>query len=152
MKNILIIAKLSEFENENSPNRLHFLNYLNQQSNIVVLEDKKSVFLNNWLKQNEFIFSPDIIIYYFLSKGERFTKIEIPDFKNTTNSLIIPCVMIFEDSHYIDQVNKLYRSYMFDYFIQLGYNKNILNSLTKNKIPFELWNQYIDTNKFKIET
>ena len=149
MKNILIIAKLSEFKNENSPNRYHFLKYLAEKSNIMLLDDTTSCSLNNWLKINKSTFYPDIIIYYFLSKGERFTKIAIPDFKTSVKQLNIPSVMIFEDYHYTDLVNELYKFYKFNYFIQLGYNSTVIDKLTQSNIPFELWDQYIDTNKFK---
>jgi len=114
MKNILIIAKLSEFKNENSPNRYHFLKYLEQKSNIMLLNDKSNTTLNNWLKMNKYNFKPEIIIYYFLSKGKRFTQIAIPDFKSSARLFNIPFVMIFEDSHYFDLVYKLYNFYKND--------------------------------------
>ena len=149
MKNILFIAKLLEFKNENSPNRYCFLKYLEEKPNIMLLDDNSSNYLNDWLKINRSQFNPDIIIYYFLSRGERFTKIAISDFKNTIKQLNIPSVMIFEDSHYFDLVKKLYNLYEFNYYIQLGYNSTVIDKLRQCNIPFELWDQYIDINKFK---
>jgi hypothetical protein len=149
MKNILFIAKLSEFKNENSPNRYCFLKYLEEKPNIMLLNDESNNTLNSWLKINRSQFNPDIIIYYFLSRGERLTKIAISDFKNTIKQLNIPSVMIFEDSHYFDLVKKLYNLYEFNHFIQLGYNSNVTDKLANSNIPFELWDQYIDTDKFK---
>ena len=149
MKNILFIAKLSEFKNENSPNRYFFLKYLEEKPNIMLLNDKSNNSLKKWLNINKNLFNPQIIIYYFLSRGERLTKIAITDFKTTVKEVNIPSVMIFEDSHYFDLVYKLYNFYEFNYFIQLGYNSNVIDKLTQCNIPFELWDQYIDTNKFK---
>lgn len=147
MKDILFIAKMSEFKNENSSNRYYFLEYLKQKSNIMVLDDT-NILLDLWFKTN-YHFKPDVIIYYFLSKGERLMKISISDFKNTIQKLAIPSVMIFEDSHYIKTVNKLYNFYKFDYFIQLYSNLHTINLLKEHNIAFKQWNHYINTDIFK---
>ena len=145
MKNILIIAKMSLFQNENSPNRYYFLKYLEQKPNIGVLNDVSSNSIIQWIQING---KPDIIIYYFLSKGVSLINIDLPDFLSSKQKYNIPCAMIFEDSHYTEIVNNLYNKYNFDYFIQLGYNKSVINKLLYYKIPYKLWNQYIDTTKF----
>lgn len=150
MKKILIVAKISEFKNENSSNRYFFLKYLSEKPNIMLLDDIDTTSLDIWLKSKYNVFRPDIIIYYFLSRGDRFMNISIKDFKTTIKKIKkVPTAMIFEDSHYTEMVNRLYKNNGFDYFIQLGNNTKILDALKQYNIPYKVWNQYIDLNKFK---
>ena len=141
---------MTEFKNENSSNRYFFLKYLSEKPNIMLIDDINTTSLDIWLKSKNNVFRPDIIIYYFLSRGERFMNIAIKDFKFTLKKMKnVPAAMIFEDSHYIEIVNRLYKNYGFDYFIKLGNNAKILHMLKQYNIPYKIWNEYIDLNKFK---
>jgi len=147
MRNILFIAKFNKFGQENSPNRFHFLNFLTTKNNIQILNDDTNISLVNWIDKSTW--KPDIIIYYFLSScKKKWLSIDISDFDNS--KLTAKKMFIFEDSHYIKELLYLYKKYKFDKFVQLGYNIQVTSKLKEYRIPYVLWNHYIDLSKFKI--
>lgn len=148
MKNILFIAKMSLFEDEISPNRFYFLNYLANKPNIKILDDNPSNNLSSWLEEHKSSFKPDIIVYYFLTRLQHLLKIELEDFDSARQKYRIPSIMVFEDSHYTKLVNAAYKYYKFEYFIHLNKNSNVISRLNQYNIPVYTWNQYIDVSKF----
>ena len=82
MKNILIIAKMDLFKEQPSNNRVDLLNFLSTKSNIKIMNDKEGQTLRNWITKTKkrVKWEPDIIIYYFLSRQDKWTKISLVDF------------------------------------------------------------------------
>ena len=148
MKNILIIAKIEEFKQQPSINRVKLLEHLLGYSNIKVLNDAPYRKLKAYLKnQKKRKWKPDIILYYFLSQQSKWTTISIPDFDTTHKE--IPRIMFFEDFHYYDTVYKLFKKHNFKYLL-----KSIKHITTDNKyhqlgIKFKTLGTFINTDHFK---
>lgn len=141
--NILIIAKLTLFEKQNSSNRFNFLNFLNTKNNIKVIEDSSDIIIDGWIIENNW--NPDIILYYFLSHLPVWLDINIKNFKNIN----IKKYMIFEDCIYTDEIKMLYNKYNFSNVLIPTYNDNITTFFNNNNITYVLFGYYIDTNIFK---
>ena len=141
-KNILIIAKIDLFSNQVSTNRLHFLNFLKEKSNIIVLNDDKNIDLNDWLKNNTY---PDVIIYYFLSWQPIWHNIDIKNFNNND----IKKYMIMEDCFYQDIAYTLYNKYNFKLLLMPTINNEMKTFFANKKMHFTLFDYSIDTNIFK---
>ena len=150
MKNILIIAKMDLFKEQPSNNRIDLLNFLSTKQNIKIMNDKEGQTLKNWINKTKkrVKWRPDVIIYYFLSKQEKWTTIVLPDFNKTMTEL--PRYMIFEDSHYYDTVIPLYKKYKFSLLLK-PQKKQALDDLYKKKgINIDYWGYFIDDSKFKM--
>ena len=149
MKNILIISKLSLFKLQPSDNRYYFLNYLSLKKNIKIMNDDDKYTLNRWLKSTykRMKWKPDIIIYYFLSRHERWLNIDIKDFNTASSN--VPRYMIFEDHHYSDIVIQLYNKYRFTKFIKPSVHLKSEVEYKKNGIDYSVWGFYYDTKNFK---
>ena len=150
MKNILIIAKMDLFKEQPSNNRVDLLNFLSTKPNIKIMNDKEGQTLKNWINKTKkrVKWEPDIIIYYFLSRQDKWTSISLKDFNKTENS--IPRYMIFEDWHYVDIASNLYKKYNFTVLLKPE-NKNTLENIYKSKnINIKKWGFYIDNTKFKM--
>ena len=141
--NILIIAKLTLFESQNSSNRLNFLNFLNTKNNIKVIEDSSDISVDHWIIKNNW--KPDIILYYFLSATNTWLNINIKNFKNIN----IKKYMIFEDCLYTNEIKMLYNKYKFSKVLIPTYNNNIIRFFNNNNINYCLFGHFIDTNIFK---
>ena len=92
------------FKEQPSNNRIDLLNFLSTKQNIKIMNDKEGQTLKNWINKTEkrVKWRPDVIIYYFLFKQEKWTTIVLPDFNKTMTEL--PRYTIFEDSHYYDTI------------------------------------------------
>ena len=150
MKNILIIAKMDLFKEQPSNNRIDILNFLSKKTNIKIMNDKEGQTLKNWLTKTEkrVKWRPDVIIYYFLSRHEKWINISIKDFNKAVPNL--PRYMIFEDWHYTDIVSGLYKKYNFTLLLKPEKNKKIEEEFKKKNINFVKWGFYIDNTKFKM--
>ena len=150
MKNILIIAKMDLFKEQPSNNRIDLLNFLSKKPNINIMNDTKGQQLKNWINKTKkrINWEPDVIIYYFLSRQEKWTKISVPDFNKTKKNL--PRYMIFEDWHYHDVSIELYKKYNFTLLLKPEKNSKIENIYKSKNINLCKWGFFIDNNKFKI--
>tara|TARA_B100000925_G_scaffold169892_1_gene127858 strand:- start:1689 stop:2648 length:960 start_codon:yes stop_codon:yes gene_type:complete len=149
MKNILIIAKMDLFKQQPSNNRVDLLNFLSTKPNIKVMNDKKGQTLKNWIikTKKRVKWEPEIIIYYFLSRQEKWTTISLSDFNKTASNL--PRYMIFEDSHYYGASIPLYRKYKFDLLLKPQKKEVLDNHYKKMGVNIDYWGYFIDSNKFK---
>ena len=79
MKNVLIIAKMDLFKEQPSNNRVDLLNFLSTKQNIKIMNDKEGQTLKGWISKTKkrIKWEPDVIIYYFLSRQEKWTEISI---------------------------------------------------------------------------
>ena len=150
MKNILIIAKLDLFKEQPSNNRVDILNFLSTKKNIKIMNDKEGQTLKSWISKTEkrVKWKPDVIIYYFLSRHDKWINISLKDFNKTAVSL--PRYMIFEDWHYVDIVSGLYKKYNFSLLLKPEKSKKIEEEYKKRNINLVKWGFYIDTSKFKM--
>ena len=109
--NILWVAKMGMFRQENSTNRYELLNHLDKYENIRVVNDLKQRDLKR--KIAEFTrqgWKPDAVIYYCVSYAEKWRDIAIKNF------IGIKCrkLLFFEDFHYHKLVIEMYKKYEFD--------------------------------------
>ena len=150
MKNILIIAKMDLFKEQPSNNRVDLLNFLSTKSNIKIMNDKEGQTLKSWTNKTKkrVKWEADVIIYYFLSRQEKWTTISLPDFNKTLTNL--PRYMIFEDSHYYDTVIPLYKKYNFNLLLKPQKKQVLDDHYKKNGINIDYWGYFIDDKKFKI--
>ena len=150
MKNILIIAKMDLFKEQPSNNRVDLLNFLSTKQNIKIMNDKEGQTLKNWINKTEkrVKWRPDVIIYYFLSKQEKWTTIVLPDFNKTMTEL--PRYMIFEDSHYYDTVIPLYKKYKFSLLLKPQKKQALDDHYKKKGFNIDYWGYFIDDSKFKM--
>ena len=150
MKNVLIIAKMDLFKEQPSNNRVDLLNFLSTKPNIKIMNDKEGQTLKNWINKTKkrVKWEPNIIIYYFLSRQEKWTEISIPDFNKTASNL--PRYMIFEDSHYYETVIPLYKKYKFNLLLKPQKKKVLDDHYKKRGINIDYWGYFIDDTKFKI--
>ncbi len=150
MKNILIIAKMDLFKEQPSNNRVDLLNFLSTKQNIKIMNDKEGQTLKNWINKTKkrVKWEPDVIIYYFLSRQEKWIKISIPDFNKALPNL--PRYMIFEDWHYLDVSSKLYKKYKFNLLLKPEKKISLENIYKSKNINLKKWGFFIDTNKFKM--
>ena len=138
------------FKEQPSFNRVDLLNFLSKKANIKIMNDKEGQTLKNWINKTKkrVKWQPDIIIYYFLSRQDKWTTISLSDFNKTATNL--PRYMIFEDWHYIDIASNLYKKYNFTLLLKPE-NKNTLENIYKSKnINVKKWGFYIDNTKFKM--
>jgi len=150
MKNILIIAKMNLFKEQPSNNRVDLLNFLSTKSNIKIMNDKEGQTLKGWISKTKkrIKWEPDVIIYYFLSRQEKWTEISIKDFNK--NHINLPRYMIFEDWHYVDVSSKLYKKYKFSLLLKPEKKISLENIYKSKNINLKKWGFFIDTNKFKM--
>tara|TARA_B100000963_G_scaffold84091_1_gene71659 strand:+ start:4167 stop:5129 length:963 start_codon:yes stop_codon:yes gene_type:complete len=150
MKNILIIAKLDLFKQQPSNNRIDLLNFLSTKPNIKIMNDKEGQTLKNWINKTKkrVKWEPDVIIYYFLSRHDKWINISIKDFNKSFPNL--PRYMIFEDWHYVDVIENLYKKYKFTLLLKPEKNKDIEEIYKIKNIEIKKWGFYIDSNKFKM--
>ena len=150
MKNILIIAKMDLFKEQPSNNRVDLLNFLSTKQNIKIMNDKQGQTLKNWINKTKkrVNWEPNVIIYYFLSRQDKWTTISIPDFNKTAN--VLPRYMVFEDSHYYKTVIQLYKKYKFSLLLKPQKKEDLDNIYKKNGINIDYWGYFIDSDKFKI--
>ena len=151
MKNILIIAKMDLFKQQPSNNRVDLLNFLSTKQNIKIMNDKEGQTLKNWIikTKKRVKWEPDVIIYFFLSRQDKWTTISLPDFNKTAINL--PRYMIFEDSHYYDTVISLYKKYKFSLLLKPQKKEVLDNHYKKRGVNIDYWGYFIDNNKFKIK-
>jgi len=150
MKNILIIAKMDLFKEQPSNNRLDLLNFLSTKQNIKIMNDKEGQTLKNWINKTKkrVKWEPDVIIYYFLSRQEKWIEISIPDFNKTAT--VLPRYMIFEDSHYYETAIPLYKKYKFSLLLKPQKKEVLDNHYKKKGINIDYWGYFIDNDKFKM--
>ena len=150
MKNILIIAKMNLFKEQPSNNRVDLLNFLSTKSNIKIMNDKEGQTLKSWISKTKkrIKWEPDVIIYYFLSRQEKWTEISIKDFNK--NHMSLPRYMIFEDSHYYETAISLYKKYKFQKLLK-PQKKAELDDYYKNSgVNIDYWGYFIDSENFKV--
>lgn len=140
--NILIIAKLTLFETQNSSNRLNFLKFLKTKNNIKLIEDS-NIDINEWIVKNNW--KPDIILYYFLSFSSIWLNVNIQNL----DSINIKKYMIFEDCLYTNEIKSMYHKYKFSKVLIPTHNNSIINFFNNNNINYCLFGHFIDTNIFK---
>jgi len=128
---------------------VNILNFLSTKKNIKIMNDKEGQTLKSWISKTEkrVKWKPDVIIYYFLSRQEKWTEISIPDFNKTASNL--PRYMIFEDSHYYETVIPLYKKYKFNLLLKPQKKKVLDNHYKKRGINIDYWGYFIDDTKFK---
>ena len=150
MKNILIIAKLDLFKEQPSNNRVDLLNFLSTKSNIKIMNDKEGQTLKSWINKTKkrVKWEPNVIIYYFLSRQDKWTNISLKDFNTTLNNL--PRYMVFEDWHYVDVIENLYKKYKFTLLLKPEKSKDIEQIYKIKNIEIKKLIFYINSNKFKI--
>ena len=150
MKNILIIAKMDLFREQPSNNRVDLLNFLSTKQNIKIMNDKEGQTLKNWINKTKkrVKWEPDVIIYYFLSRQEKWIEISIPDFNKTAT--VLPRYMIFEDSHYYETSIPLYKKYKFSLLLKPQKKEVLDNHYKKKGINIDYWGYFIDNDKFKM--
>ena len=138
------------FKEQPSNNRVDLLNFLSTKQNIKIMNDKPGQTLKNWINKtkNRVKWEPDVIIYYFLSRQEKWTEITIPDFNKTAANL--PRYMIFEDSHYYETVKPLYKKYKFNLLLKPQKKQVLDDHYKKRGINIDYWGYFIDDKKFKI--
>ena len=138
------------FKEQPSNNRVDLLNFLSTKQNIKIMNDKEGQTLKNWINKTKkrVKWEPDVIIYYFLSRQEKWTEISIPDFNKTLTNL--SRYMIFEDSHYYDTVIPLYKKYNFNLLLKPQKKQVLDDHYKKNGINIDYWGYFIDDKKFKI--
>ena len=149
MKNILIISKIKLFEKEISKTRYKFLNFLNTKSNIEVIEDLP-ITIDESLKylKKSIDFTPDIIMYYNLTMGNKWEDINIKDMDKTK---IITC-LFFEDFYYIQSIFRLFDKHKFDRLLIPSVNNiDYIRFLKKNNIDCNVWGIFIDTDEFNYD-
>ena len=148
MKNILIIAKIEEFKQQPSINRVKLLEHLLGYSNIKVLNDAPYRKLKAYLKnQKKRKWKPDIILYYFLSQQSKWTTISIPDFDTTHKE--IPRIMFFEDHYYFKAVKNVCDKHNFKYLLKPVNHTPSENIYRKLDIKYKIWGTFINTDHFK---
>uniref|UniRef100_A0A6C0KF32 Glycosyltransferase n=1 Tax=viral metagenome TaxID=1070528 RepID=A0A6C0KF32_9ZZZZ len=150
MKNILIIAKMNLFKEQPSNNRVDLLNFLSTKSNIKIMNDKEGQTLKGWISKTKkrIKWEPDVIIYYFLSRQEKWTEISIKDFNK--NHINLPRYMIFEDSHYYETAIPLYKKYKFELLLKPQKKKLLDEQYNNAGVNIDYWGYFIDSNKFKM--
>ena len=138
------------FKEQPSNNRVDLLNFLSTKKNIKIMNDKEGQTLKNWIAKTKkrVKWKPDIIIYYFLSRHDKWINISLKDFNNTEPKL--PRYMIFEDWHYVDIVYGLYKKYQFSLLLKPEKNKKIEEEFKKRNINIVKWGFFIDNTKFKM--
>ena len=139
------------FKEQPSNNRVDLLNFLSTKPNIKIMNDKEGQTLKNWINKTKkrVKWEPDVVIYYFLSRQEKWTKITIPDFNKTASNL--PRYMIFEDSHYYETVIPLYKKYKFNLLLKPQKKKVLDDHYKKKGINIEIihdYSSYENQNKF----
>ena len=114
------------------------------------MNDYEGQTLKNWIAKTKkrVKWKPDIIIYYFLSRHDKWINISLKDFNNTEPKL--PRYMIFEDWHYVDIVYGLYKKYQFSLLLKPEKNKKIEEEFKKRNINIVKWGFFIDNTKFKM--
>ncbi len=150
MKNVLIIAKMDLFKEQPSNNRVDLLNFLSTKQNIKIMNDKEGQTLKSWISKTKkrIKWEPDVIIYYFLSRQEKWTEISIKDFNK--NHMSLPRYMIFEDSHYYETAISLYKKYKFQKLLK-PQKKAKLDDYYKNSgVNIDYWGYFIDSENFKV--
>lgn len=149
MKNILIIAKMDLFKEQPSNNRVDLLNFLSTKSNIKIMNDKEGQTLRNWITKTKkrVKWEPDIIIYYFLSRQDKWTNISLVDFNKTATDL--DRYMIFEDSHYSSEAIRLYKKYNFKLLLKPQKREALDSIYLKNGVKIDYWGYFINSDKFK---
>tara|TARA_B000000475_G_scaffold204498_1_gene166721 strand:- start:876 stop:1841 length:966 start_codon:yes stop_codon:yes gene_type:complete len=150
MKNVLIIAKMDLFKEQPSNNRVDLLNFLSTKQNIKIMNDKEGQTLKSWISKTKkrIKWEPDVIIYYFLSRQEKWTEISIKDFNK--NHMSLPRYMIFEDSHYYETAISLYKKYKFQKLLK-PQKKAELDDYYKNSgVNIDYWGYFIDSENFKV--
>ena len=138
------------FKEQPSNNRVDLLNFLSTKQNVKIMNDKEGQTLKSWVTKTKkrVKWEPDVIIYYFLSRQEKWTTISLPDFNKTLTNL--PRYMIFEDSHYYDTVIPLYKKYNFNLLLKPQKKQVLDEHYKKNGINIDYWGYFIDDKKFKI--
>jgi hypothetical protein len=149
VKNILVISKLALFDLEPSDNRLKFLNFISKKPNVKLLNDSNKITLKRWIisTQKRMKWIPDVIIYYFLSRNEKWTTIDISDFSRGFSN--IPRYMMFEDRQYIDVSIPLYRKYGFKKLINIVKHDKTEQICRNNNVDVCSIDLFIDHNVFK---
>ena len=150
MKNILIIAKMDLFKEQPSNNRVDLLNFLSTKQNVKIMNDKEGQTLKSWINKTKkrVKWEPEVIVYYFLSKQEKWTTIALSDFNKTMPEL--PRYMIFEDSHYYETAIPLYKKYKFNLLLKPQKKKILDEHYKKRGINIDYWGYFIDSDKFKM--
>lgn len=138
------------FKEQPSNNRVDLLNFLSTKPNIKIMNDKEGQTLKSWITKTKkrVKWEPDVIIYYFLSKQDKWTTISLSDFNKTLTNL--PRYMIFEDSHYYETIIPLYKKYKFNLLLKPQKKKKLDDHYKKRGINIDYWGYFIDDTKFKI--
>ncbi len=138
------------FKEQPSNNRVDLLNFLSTKQNIKIMNDKEGQTLKSWISKTKkrIKWEPDVIIYYFLSRQEKWTEISIKDFNK--NHMSLPRYMIFEDSHYYETAISLYKKYKFQKLLK-PQKKAELDDYYKNSgVNIDYWGYFIDSENFKV--
>ena len=138
------------FKEQPSNNRVDLLNFLSTKQNIKIMNDKEGQTLKSWISKTKkrIKWDPDVIIYYFLSRQEKWTEISIKDFNK--NHMSLPRYMIFEDSHYYETAISLYKKYKFQKLLK-PQKKAELDDYYKNSgVNIDYWGYFIDSENFKV--
>lgn len=138
------------FKDQPSNNRVDLLNFLSTKPNIKIMNDKEGQTLKNWINKTKkrVKWEPEVIIYYFLSRQEKWTTISLVDFNKTLSNL--PRYMIFEDSHYYDVSIPLYKKYKFNLLLKPQKKEILDHHYTKSGVNIDYWGYFIDNDKFKM--
>ena len=79
------------FKEQPSNNRIDLLNFLSTKKNIKIMNDKEGQTLKSWLIKTEkrVKWKPDVIIYYFLSRHDKWINISLKDFNKLLDIILI---------------------------------------------------------------
>lgn len=150
MKNILFVCKITQCKTQPSNNRVKLLEFLEKNyDNIKLLDDLPNSSLKDKIENYETKenWSPDVIIYYFISRWSSWINIQLPDF--TTYRKDIDRYMIFEDHHYAKDVIQLYNKYNFKMLIKPNTHIHTEKIYRQYNVNFNIWGFYIDSELFK---
>ena len=138
------------FKEQPSNNRVDLLNFLSTKSNIKIMNDKEGQTLKGWISKTKkrIKWEPDVIIYYFLSRQEKWTEISIKDFNK--NHINLPRYMIFEDSHYYETAIPLYKKYKFELLLKPQQKIELDDYYKKSGVNIDYWGYFIDSENFKM--
>lgn len=138
------------FKEQPSNNRVDLLNFLSTKQNIKIMNDKEGQTLKGWVSKTKkrIKWEPDVIIYYFLSRQEKWTEISIKDFNK--NHVNLPRYMIFEDSHYYETVIPLYKKYKFQKLLKPQQKIELDDYYKKSGVNIDYWGYFIDSENFKM--
>lgn len=145
--NIIWVAKMGMFRQENSTNRYELLNHLNKYENIRVVNDLKQRDLkkkiDDYAKQG---WKTDVVIYYGVSYSEKWRDIAIKNF------IGVECrkLLFFEDFCYHKVIIEMYKKYRFDGLLHPTRHKILDGIYAHHGLTVYNYGYFIDQKEFKL--